>query len=509
MKLIGSVLIAGTAAQSCVQCTWTQDITTGEEYTETDIDIDIDIGNLTKDPRCFETKNDDQFVKECERGTGVGQKTYCFNEATMEWRPSGEQIIKITRGCRAAEWDDRCEAQHSWGYHRNDCHVTKETKGEPTNKGNLDELWALTNADQNGVKKCKSCLGQGTLSGNGVESGDQNFNKCKSGSSNDITCPVYARKGCYSFETIFEDLRPGQQDQVTYRRGCSHFEHDKSNRKCNNYHFGISNVEECKDTCDSKDNCNDQEIVVPANCYTCSYTWDDQGTVGVGDAQCRDGSLDMMITPCGYDQPYCVTERVGEWTLRGKQEHTIKRYCSANKYEPKKSGDTGLCSDSVLETKTGSTINSKMCLASCEKDNCNGDLSIERMFSHPNKVNSCKTCYYDQETGQGDSSCRNGSGTSSQQCPEYANAGCFTSTSWHQTGSRMKAEEDYRGCSFVDTSFDTCGDVQLGDSLYSVCKDLCTGKDCNNNQLEWKPASDSSSAFAITASVLSTAFFLL
>ena len=36
-----------------------------------------------------------------------------------------------------------------------------------------------------------------------------------------------------------------------------------------------------------------------------------------------------MVEPCKDDQPFCVTERIAEWTHRGKQEHRIRRYCSA------------------------------------------------------------------------------------------------------------------------------------------------------------------------------------
>ena len=59
-----------------------------------------------------------------------------------------------------------------------------------------------------------------------------------------------------------------------------------------------------------------------------------KGTVGIGDPQCREGAVGYMITPCGYDEPYCVTERSAAYTNRGKQEHRIQRYCSATKVVP-------------------------------------------------------------------------------------------------------------------------------------------------------------------------------
>ena len=77
------------------------------------------------------------------------------------------------------------------------------------------------------------------------------------------------------------------------------------------------------------DNCNNEEIEIPQNCYECDYYWDDAGTIGVGDPRCRTGVLGSMVNPCQDDQPFCVTERIAEWTHRGKQEHRIRRYCSA------------------------------------------------------------------------------------------------------------------------------------------------------------------------------------
>lgn len=142
-----------------------------------------------------------------------------------------------------------------------------------TNKGNLDALWKLTNEDQSGVTKCQSCYGQGTMQ-NGKETGDKAFQDCKNGNAASMSCPGYAQKACFSHETISEDNRDGTTT-INYRRGCSHFEYEYENRKCNNYNFGIENVEECKDTCTSND-CNKEEIVVPANCYTCDYTWDQE-----------------------------------------------------------------------------------------------------------------------------------------------------------------------------------------------------------------------------------------
>ena len=109
---------------------------------------------------------------------------------------------------------------------------------------------------------------------NGKETGDKAFTDCKNGSAGKETCPGYARKACFSHETISEDNRDGTTT-INYRRGCSHFEYEYENRKCNNYNFGIENVEECKDTCTTND-CNKEEIVVPTNCYTCDYTWDQE-----------------------------------------------------------------------------------------------------------------------------------------------------------------------------------------------------------------------------------------
>ena len=381
---------------------------------------------------CFDDEKSSEFVGDCVRGL-VG-RSFCFNEAIVEWRPSGEQVIKLTRGCRTAEWEDRCDPTSDSGYQRTDCHVTVENTDnptEPSNLGNLDDLWKVVNADQNNVTECNSCYGEGKLV-NGEEQGDDAFELCRHGKDvPSMECPEYARRACYSVEALSEDLRPGEQADVSYRRGCSHFELDESQLKCNAYLDGLKNAEACKEAC-TEDNCNDQEIEIPQNCYDCDYLWDDQGTLGTGDPRCRTGVLGSMVVPCEADQPYCVTERIAEWTHRGKQEHRIKRYCSSQKYEPKE-GDSAWCTSGGLTSAGGTSFNFKDCYTSCDDSTfCNKGLEVEEMFSHPNQVKSCKNCFYDEENSLGEKKCQLGSEVSSMQCPDYANAGCFTTASWHQ-----------------------------------------------------------------------------
>ena len=389
-------------------------------------------GDLLASADCFDDEKSSQFVGDCVRGL-VG-RSFCFNEAILEWRPSGEQVIKLTRGCRTAEWEDRCDPTTDSGYQRTDCHITVENTdnpSEPTNLGNLDDLWKVVNVDQNNVNECNSCYGEGKLV-NGEEQGDDAFELCRHGENvPTMECPEYARRACYSVEALSEDLRPGEEADVSYRRGCSHFELDESQLKCNAYLDGLKNAEACKEAC-TEDNCNDQEVEIPQNCYDCSYAWDDQGTLGVGDPRCRTGVLGSMVVPCDDDQPYCVTERIAEWTHRGKQEHRIKRYCSSEKYDPKED-DSAWCTSGGLTSAGGTSFNFKDCYTSCDDSSfCNSGLEVEQMFSHPNQVKSCKNCYYDEENNSGEKKCQIGSEVSSKQCPDYANAGCFTTASWHQ-----------------------------------------------------------------------------
>ena len=405
------------------------DITTGEEY------VDGPGGNLLSSADCFNPDKSNEFVGRCERGQ-VG-RSFCFNEAVIEWRPSGEQIIKLTRGCRTVEWENRCDATSDVGYQRTDCHVTVENtdSNEPTNKDNLDDLWAIVNAGQEQITHCNACYAEGTLI-NGEETGNEGeeeaFENCRHGENMEVMeCGAYARRACYTVESISQDLRDEDKADVTYRRGCSHFELDESQLKCNAYLDGLKNAEACKDTCTS-DECNSDEVEIPQNCYDCTYTWDEQGSIGLGDPRCRSGVLGSMVVPCDDDQPYCVTERIAEWTHRGKQEHRIKRYCSDEKYEPK-NGDSGVCVTGGLVSAGGTSFDFKDCYQSCDETQfCNSGLSIEDMFNHPNQVTSCKNCFYDEENNKGEKKCQIGEDVRSVQCPTYANAGCFTTASWHQ-----------------------------------------------------------------------------
>ena len=288
MKLLASLAPLLVSAQNkCVQCTWSKDITTGEGISQEGNDV-----GKTRDPECFNDKAKNELITECPNDGLLG-KQYCFNEASFEWRPNGQQIVTITRGCRRQEWADRCDPSSESGYQRTDCHVTVDANGDfATNDGTLDELWKLTNADQDNIKKCKSCNAYGTIE-NGEETGDQDFENCRHGTGNDeVTCEPYATRACFSVETVSKDLSPlpgSDPAEVSYRRGCSHFEVDESQQKCNNYLDGFKNAEACKDSCTEKDSCNDQEIEVPQNCYVCEYSWDLQGTIGVGDQRCRSG----------------------------------------------------------------------------------------------------------------------------------------------------------------------------------------------------------------------------
>ena len=87
-----------------------------------------------------------------------------------------------------------------------------------------------------------------------------------------------------------------------------------------------------------------------------------------------------MVAPCDYDQPYCVTERMAEWTHRGKQEHHIKRYCSKEKFESSE-GEVGICNYGGRMAGGGTTFDFKDCYVSCDGDFCNkGDSNIWGQF---------------------------------------------------------------------------------------------------------------------------------
>ena len=85
----------------------------------------------------------------------------------------------------------------------------------------------------------------------GEEQGDADFEQCRHGEDGvaQEACPAYARRACFSVETISEDWKPNVDPEVSYRRGCSHFEVDDTQMRCNSYLDGTNYAEACKQTC--------------------------------------------------------------------------------------------------------------------------------------------------------------------------------------------------------------------------------------------------------------------
>ena len=115
----------------------------------------------------------------------------------------------------------------------------------------MDKLWDLVNQDQKNVTSCNSCYAEGIIGADGEEQGDDAFEQCRHGEDGfeQPKCPDYARRACFSVETVAEDWRPDSVTEVTYRRGCSHFEVDDTQLRCNSYLDGTKNAEACKQTC--------------------------------------------------------------------------------------------------------------------------------------------------------------------------------------------------------------------------------------------------------------------
>lgn len=80
--------------------------------------------------------------------------------------------------------------------------------------------------------------------------------------------------------------------------------------------------------------------------------------------------------------------------------------------------DTAYCEEGATTNQGGVSFNFKDCWASCvDEEYCNKGLDIEKMFSHPNQVESCKQCFYDEEGDSGEKNCQIGSSVSSVTCP--------------------------------------------------------------------------------------------
>lgn len=168
-----------------------------------------------------------------------------------------------------------------------------------------------------------------------------------------------------------------------------------------------------------------------------------------------------------------------DWFPSGRQQITIMRGCvTPPQPEPR-----------CLESSSSSlNYKYKDCTYYCESSHCNYDLSVGDQFSSPNAQDTCQVCSYtehDNGDREGLPACLSTAYPNRPAtCPNYANSGCYTTNNVHVTDGETRRSV-IRGCSSFEGEFQECYDQTLPDENgedqnFGVCKEFCTGENCNN-----------------------------
>ena len=175
-----------------------------------------------------------------------------------------------------------------------------------------------------------------------------------------------------------------------------------------------------------------------------------------------------------------MTEMAVDWLPRGSHQYIVKRLCAP----ADQANLEGSC-----ETRSSSSIQYKDCKITCDGDNCNNDLDSVTDLLYVGKVESCFTCeFYQKSDGnvQGQPECVDeipvlGNTIQSKKCPRYANAGCSSSASAHESytenGTEQVADE-FRSCTpFEDVN--KCYETEVNGIKHESCKSTCNTNNCN------------------------------
>ena len=146
---------------------------------------------------------------------------------------------------------------------------------------------------------------------------------------------------------------------------------------------------------------------------------------------------------CENDNDVCVTDLFVQWMQDGQQLAGVRRRCA----------DKATLPDECIVEQNG--LNSlKECMVSCDENKCNSGLDeVMDLHDSGNEI-SCYNCQYGYDyTGNllagSDERCQLDSVAGelyAEKCPKYANAACFTASSWSYNGDRV-SEDDHKGCS--------------------------------------------------------------
>lgn len=427
------------------------------------------------DDRCFEDLHDG-LLADCS-----AEQMYCVDDMLVDWLATGEQVVKIRRGCSALPPNKDCVEGELDQIKYKDCQLA-------CSESQCNSDLSVGDKFGSGGGSCFACKytekDSGDVLGN-VHCGDPL--SVDKDANMIIECPNYASAGCYTGASLHQ-FEGDVKDEVY--KGCSSFVindpgFEQYNATLSGVPYSIT-----KSSCSGK-NCNDKHYApsdpeggVPSKmnqCLVCDVTVDQNNkTVGIGQSACWEGD-NQYLSDCKPDD-VCVTELEVDWFARGHFNYRVKRGCAPSNmtaipcYE---------ASSTVVQVKD--------CMVYCSPTEsgagCNTGLDEVSNEFTTGDVSSCYQCEYLQNpdgTVQGDPTCGEEVGNTgtikSTTCPKYADHACYQAASFHQdlSGNGNEMEDDYRGCSPFEVARNSSCDTGLFFGVeYTNCKQTCLSNNCN------------------------------
>ena len=269
-----------------------------------------------------------------------------------------------------------------------------------------------------------------------VESDDGSVNgnvNCPDNPSADFTvdCPTWAQNGCYTGTAVHNSV--GRKEEVY--KGCSTFYIGETTEYFNDTLENGIEYNLAKQTCRGE-NCNAQhdspsEPEQQNRCFQCTIQKDHLGnTLGSAPESCWHSPVISLLYPCP-DEQVCITEMLVDWFPKGEQAVTLQRKCGNRPASP---------GGNKCVEETFSNYMWKDCLEYCDTVACNNGFDeVATLFDQGNEL-ECFSCKYAKKF---DGSILDGSNKKCSlpnveneiktvSCPIYANAACYTASSWHE-----------------------------------------------------------------------------
>ncbi|CAG5088632.1 Oidioi.mRNA.OKI2018_I69.PAR.g11906.t2.cds [Oikopleura dioica] len=441
------------------------------------------VGNLIEGQENCWSANDTLIDLSTTEVSCPENQNFCKTEVTVEWEATGEQTITFVRGCAVTEITEEiaCFESTISGNRYKDCKLTCNELSNCNTDSDVLDLLGRTGEDGDPVERvCAQC--------SSLRDDDDSEDYCKDDGPTDL-CPFYANQGCFNAHEIIQTQAGNVSEE--YFKGCSFFEikeESTGENDCSTFNLNGQMTQTCKSECDAN-KCNIGSIENSKVCYVCEYAFDHYGKqLSIGDPDCWDSLKQRHLQTCREGVTTCVTELDAVWGFNGKQEFALRRGCG-----PIEKPDDGLMKD-CLTANANSQFHAKQCIDHCKNDGlaCNTDLRVLEEFNYGGEaIKSCRVCESTSDDPEIEDDCSVNS-TTSQLCPKYANAGCFSSRVAEDTLMGYK-ETTHHGCSaFRTTSNDlfcfnaeyempSFGNPSGEIETTNVCKETCQTPDCNIN----------------------------